>query len=148
VNQHAVLQIFFSISFNRHRLVVPEIFQRIRQFGPSPKKRRSATALPPAVLLLNLLWLKNPPIMLEELMGINLSAGGYASQAEQGQWLYAEFERLGRLLNLYYLGGYGLGVVEVIDWEKSVENDVSSPGKNVTAPLGRRRQGSSGGGRQ
>jgi hypothetical protein len=109
---------------------VPEIFQWIRQFGPSAKKAAICYCFAPAVLLLSLLWAKHPPIMLQELMGINLSAGGYASEAKQGQWLFAESERLGRPLNLYSLGGFGVGVVEMIDWEKSVENK-SSPGRFI-----------------
>jgi hypothetical protein len=107
---------------------VPEIFQRIRQFGPAAKRVAIGYCFAPAVLLLSLLWAKHPPIMLQELMGINLSAGGYGSEAKQGQWLFAESERLGRPLNLYSLGVYGVGAVEMIDWEKSVENK-STPGR-------------------
>ena len=109
---------------------IPEIFRRIRQFGASAKKAVVAYFFAPAILLLSLLWSKHPPMMLQALMGINLSAGGFASEAKQGQWLFAESERLGRPLNLYSLGNYGVGAVEMIDWEKSVETK-SSPGRFV-----------------
>ena len=101
--------------------LVPEIFQRVREFGPSAKGAVIGYCLAPAVLLGGLLWSKQPPIVFQQLMGVNLSAGGYKSEVKQGQWLLAESERVGRPLNLYSLGSCGVGVVEMVDWVKSIE---------------------------
>lgn len=114
---------------------VPEVFQRIRQFRPVAKGVAIGYCVAPAILLLSLLWSKHPPIMPQVLMGINLSAGGYGSEAKQGQWLFAESERLGRPLNLYSLGEYGVGAVEMIDWQKSVENKSTLGRFYVRRPL-------------
>jgi len=100
---------------------VPEIFQRVREFGVSAKGAVIGYCLAPAVLLGGLLWSKQPPIIFQQLMGVNLSAGGYKSEVNQGKWLLAESERVGRPLNLYSLGSCGVGVVEMVDWVKSIE---------------------------
>jgi hypothetical protein len=100
---------------------IPEIFQRIRDFRPAVKGTTICYCLAPAVLLGGLLWSKQPPIIFQQLMGVNLSAGGFGPEVNQGQWLFAESERLGRPLNLYSLGAFGAGVVEMIDWVKSIE---------------------------
>jgi hypothetical protein len=109
---------------------IPEIFQRVREFGPSAKGAVIVYCFAPAVLLGGLLWSKQPSIVFQQLMGVNLSAGGYGSEVNQGQWLFAESERLGRPLNLYSLGDFGTGVVEMIDWVKSVEKK-NLPGRFI-----------------
>jgi hypothetical protein len=109
---------------------IPEIFQRAREFVPSTKEAVIVYCLAPAVLLGGLLWSKQPPIILQQLMGVNLSAGGYGSEVDQGRWLFAESERLGRPLNLYALGNFGVGVVEMVDWVKSVEKG-NLPGRFI-----------------
>ncbi len=114
---------------------IPEIFQRVREFGPSAKGAVIGYCLAPAVLLGGLLWSKKPPIIFQQLMGVNLSAGGYESEVNQGQWLFAESERLGRPLNLYSLGNYGVGAVEMVDWVKSIENKNSPHRFIVKRPL-------------
>jgi hypothetical protein len=109
---------------------IPEIFQRVREFGPSAKVAVTGYFLAPAVLLGGLLWSKQPPIFFQQLMGVNLSAGGYESEVKQGQWLLAESERLHRPLNLYSLGSFGVGAVEMVDWVKSLEKK-SLPGRFI-----------------
>jgi hypothetical protein len=76
--------------------------------------------LVPAVFLGGLLWSKQPPIIFQQLMGVNLTAGSYESEVNQGKWLLAESTKLGRSLNLYSPGKYGEGVVEMVDWVKSI----------------------------
>jgi hypothetical protein len=100
---------------------IPDIFDRVRGLGLSAKGAVIGYCLAPAVLLGGLLWSKQPPIVFQQLLGVNLSAGGYASEANQGQWLFAESERLGRPINLYSLGNYSVGAVEMVDWVKSIE---------------------------
>lgn len=100
---------------------IPEIFQRIRDLGPSVRGAVTGYCLAPAVLLGGLLWSKDPPVVFQQLLGVNLSAGEYESEVKQGKWLLAESEKLGRPLNLYTLGKYGEGVVEMVDWVKSIE---------------------------
>src|ERR1700733_13831830 len=60
-------------------------------------------------------------MVFQQVLGVNLSAGGYASEVNQGQWLFAESERLGRPVSLYSVGDYGVGAVEMVDWVKSIE---------------------------
>jgi hypothetical protein len=100
---------------------VPELLQRLREFGPSAKGAVIAYCLAPGVLIGGMLWSKQPPFIFQQLMGVNLTTGKYQSEVDQGKWLFAESERLGRPLNLYSLGHYGVGVVVMVDWVKSVE---------------------------
>lgn len=74
---------------------ISEILRRLRESGPSAEGVVIVYCLAPADLLGELLWSKQPPIIFQQLMGINLSAGGYESEANQGRWLFAESERLG-----------------------------------------------------
>lgn len=109
---------------------IPEIFQRVRDSGPAAKGAVIGYCFAPAVLLGGLLWSREPPIAFQQLIGVNLSAGGYASEVKQGQWLFAESERLGRPLILYALGNFGVGAVEMIDWVKSLEKN-NLPGRFI-----------------
>jgi hypothetical protein len=109
---------------------IPEIFQRVREFGSSAKGAVIGYCLAPAVLLGGLLWSKEPPIVFQQLMGVNLSVGGYESEVKEGQWLFGESERLGRPLNLYSVGDFGVGAVEMVDWVKSIEKK-SLPGRFI-----------------
>jgi hypothetical protein len=102
--------------------LIPDIFQRVRGFGLSAKGAVVGYCLAPAALLGGLLWSRQPPIVFQQLLGVNLSAGGYASEANQGQWLFAESGRLGRPINLYAVGNYSVGAVEMVDWVNSIEN--------------------------
>jgi hypothetical protein len=113
---------------------IPEIFQRLREFGLSAQGAVIGYCLVPAVLLGGLLWSKQPPIIFQQLMGVNLSAGGYKSEVNQGKWLLAESERLGRPLNLYSLGKVREGVMSAVDWVKSIENK-NSPRIIIRRPL-------------
>jgi hypothetical protein len=112
-----------------------EIFQRVREFGPSAKGAVAGYCLAPAVLLGGMLWSKQPPVIFQQLMGVNLTAGGYTAEVNQGKWLLAESEKLGRPINLYSLGKYGEGVVEMVDWVKRIENKDSPARFIVRRPL-------------
>jgi hypothetical protein len=101
--------------------LVPEIFQRAREFAPSAKGAVIGYCLAPAFLLAWMLWSKQQPIIFQQLIGVNLTTGSYAAEVDQGKWLLAESKNLGRPLNLYSLGNYGEGVVEMVDWVKSIE---------------------------
>jgi hypothetical protein len=114
---------------------IPEIFQRVREYGPSAKGAVAGYCLAPAVLLGGMLWSKQPPVIFQRLMGVNLTAGGYAAEVNQGKWLLAESEKLGRPINLYSLGKYGEGVVEMVDWVNSIENKDSPARFIVRRPL-------------
>jgi hypothetical protein len=114
---------------------VPEVFQRVLELGRVAKKTVICYCLAPAVLLVGLLWSKDPPIIFQQLMGVNLSAGGYGPEVKLGQWLFAQSEKLGRPLNLYSLGAFSAGVVEMIDWVESIEKK-ELPGRfHVARPL-------------
>jgi hypothetical protein len=108
----------------------PEIFHRIRQFPFSAQGAVAAYCLASPLLLGGLLWSKQPPNIFQQLMGVNLSTGGYGSEVSQGQWLLTESERLGRPINLYSLGELGAGVIEMEDWVHSIENQ-NAPHKFV-----------------
>jgi hypothetical protein len=114
---------------------IPEIFQRVREFWPTARGAVIGYCLAPALLLGGMLWSKQPPIIFQQLMGVNLSTGGYESEANQGKWLVAESERLGRPVNLYSLGKYGEGVVEMVGWVNSIENKNSPTNFIVKRPL-------------
>jgi hypothetical protein len=114
---------------------IPEVFQRIRQYGPPARGAVIAYCLAPTFLLAGLLWSKQPPMIFQQLMGINLSAGGYAAEVNQGRWLLAESGRLGRPLNLYSLGNLGAGVVEMMDWVQSIEHQNAPHKLLVSRPL-------------
>ena len=114
---------------------IPEIFQRVREFGPCAKGAVIGYCLAPAVFLAGLLWSNHPPIIFQQLMGVNLTAGSHESEVNQGKWLLAESERVGRPLNLYSLGNYGVGAVEMVDWVKSIEKKNSPPKFIVRRPL-------------
>jgi hypothetical protein len=114
---------------------IPEIFQRVREFGPSAKGAVIGYCLAPAVLLGGLLWSKQPPTIFQQLMGVNLSAGGYESEVNEGKWLFAESERLGRPINLYSLGNYAVGAVEMVDWVNSIDKKNSPHKFFVRRPL-------------
>ena len=86
---------------------VPEIFERVREFGPSAKGAVIGYCLAPAVLLGGMLWSKQPPIIFQQLMGVNLSTGGIESEVNQGQWLLRRIREAGTPVNLYSLGSYG-----------------------------------------
>jgi hypothetical protein len=113
---------------------IPEIFQRVLQFGPSAKGAVIGYCLTPAILLGGLLWSKDPPMIWQQLLGVNLSAGGHESEVKQGRWLLAESSKLGRPLNLYLVGGYDAGVVETIGWGNSLENKNAPPRFIVRRP--------------
>jgi hypothetical protein len=68
-------------------------------------------------------------------MGVNLSAGSYAAEVRQGKWLLVQSQRLGRPLNLYSLGNYGAGAVEMVDFVKSIEKKDSPLRFIVRRPL-------------
>lgn len=114
---------------------VPEIFQRVLQFAPSAKGAVIGYCLTPAILLGGLLWSKEPPIIWQQLLGVNLSAGGHESEVNQGRWLLAESARLGRPINLYLVGGYDAGVVETVGWVKSLANKSAPPRFIVRRPI-------------
>jgi hypothetical protein len=114
---------------------VPELLQRVREFGPSARGAVIAYCFAPAVLLGGMLWSRQPTVIFQQLMGVNLTAGKYQPEVNQGKWLFAESERLGRPLNLYSLGKYGVGVVEMVDWVKSVEQQNASHRFIVRRPL-------------
>ncbi len=105
---------------------VPEIFLRVREFGPSAKGAAIGYCLAAAVFLGGLLWSRQPPMIFQQLIGVNLTSGGHQSEVNEGQWLLGESARLGRPLNLYIVGGYDAGVVEMVGWVKSIE-DKNSP---------------------
>jgi hypothetical protein len=113
----------------------PEIFQRIRKFPHPAQGAVVAYCVVPALVLGGLLWSKQPPMIFQQLMGINLSTGGHGSEVSQGQWLLAESERLGRPLNLYSLGEFGAGVVEMEDWVQSIEKQNAPHRFIVNRPL-------------
>jgi hypothetical protein len=73
---------------------VPELLQRVREFGPSARGAVIGYCLAPAVLLGGMLWSRQPPVIFQQLMGVNLTAGKYQSEVDQGKWLFAESERL------------------------------------------------------
>jgi hypothetical protein len=114
---------------------VPGIFQRARELGLSARGAVSGYCLAPAVLLAGLLWSKQPPIIFQKMMGVNLSAGGYGSEVKQGQWLLSESARLGRIINLYSVGNYEVGAVEMVDWVKSIENNNAPHNFFVRRPI-------------
>jgi hypothetical protein len=114
---------------------VPEIFRRAREAGPSAKGAIVVYCFAPALILGGMLWANRPPVIIQKLMGVNLTTGGYGSEVNQGKWLYAESERLGRPLNLYSLGNYSVGEVEMVDWAKSIENTNSPHRFMVKRPL-------------
>jgi hypothetical protein len=82
-----------------------------------------------------MLWSKQPPVIFQQLMGVNLTAGGYKSEVNEGQWLLAESKRFGRPLNLYSLGNYNVGAVEMIEWVESIEKKNSAHKFIVRRPL-------------
>jgi hypothetical protein len=114
---------------------VPGFFQRAREFGLSARGAVSGYCLAPAVLLAGLLWSKQPPIIFQKMMGVNLSAGGYGSEVKQGQWLLSESARLGRIIDLYSVGNYEVGAVEMVDWVKSIENNNAPHNFFVRRPI-------------
>jgi hypothetical protein len=114
---------------------VPEIFERVRQFGPSGKGAVVGYCLAPVVLIGGLLWSKQPSVIFQQVMGVNLSAGGYAEEVNQGKWLLAESERIGRPINLYSLGNFDVGAVEMVDWVQSIEKRASPQKFMVKRPL-------------
>src|SRR4029077_2615332 len=61
---------------------IPEVFERVREFGPCAKGAVIAYCLAPALLLGGMMWSKQPPIIFQQLMGVNLSAGGYAVEVD------------------------------------------------------------------
>jgi hypothetical protein len=130
--QHRYLFPFILLSIS---WFVPDIFRRIRALGPSAKGGIIGYCLAPAFLLIGLLWSKEPPINFQQLMGINLSAGGFGAEVNQAKWLLAESERLGRPLNLYSIGNYRAGALEMVDWVKSIENNNSPHRFSVKRPL-------------
>jgi hypothetical protein len=113
----------------------PEVFQRIRECELPARGAVIAYCLAPTFLLAGLLWSKQPPMIFQQLMGINLSTGGYTAEVNQGHWLLAESGRLGRPLNLYSLGNLGAGVVEMVDWVQSIENQNAPHKLLVSRPL-------------
>jgi hypothetical protein len=102
---------------------VPDVFRWIREFRPVAKGAVIGYCVVPAVLLGGMIWSERPPIVLQQMMGVNLTAGGRASEVNQGKWLLAESERLRRPLNLYLIGEFDVGVVEMIDWVNSVQKN-------------------------
>jgi hypothetical protein len=115
--------------------LIPEVFRYLLKFRPWAKRAITGYCIAPAILLGGLLWSRQPPVFFQQLMGVNLSAGGYEPEVNQGKWLYAESERVGRPLNLYSVGNYGVGAVEMIDWVKSIERNNSPHRFIVRRPL-------------
>lgn len=115
--------------------LTPEVFQRVREFGPSAKGAVIAYCLAPAVLLSGMLWSKHPPIIVQQILGVNLTAGSRGSEVNQGEWLLMESERLGRPLNLYSLGNFGTGAAEMVDWVKGIEKENAPHRFIVRRPL-------------
>jgi hypothetical protein len=100
---------------------VPDLIRRVQSFGPSGKGAVIGYGFAPALLLSGLLWSKQPSPIFQHLMGVNLTAGGFAAEVVQGKWLLTESEKVGRPLNLYVIGNYRVGAVEMVDWVNSVE---------------------------
>jgi hypothetical protein len=114
---------------------IPEVFQRIRGFSLPARGAVIGYCFAPAVLLGGMLWSKQPSMIFQQLIGVNLSTGGYGAEVKQGEWLFAESEKMARPLNLYSLGTYGVGVVEMIDWVKSAEKKTLPERFVVKRPL-------------
>ena len=109
---------------------MPLVFRRVCDYKPAARGAIVVYCFAPALLLGGMLWLRHPPIFMQRLMGVNLSTGGHATEVKQGKWLLAESARLAKPLNLYVLGNDGVGVVEMVDWVKSIE-EKNSPHRFV-----------------
>jgi hypothetical protein len=116
-----------------HRYLFPFILMTIAWFLPTVfnwinilKKRFSIPltcySLVPALSILYLLYIPNPNKRLEMLMGYNLTTGQYGNEAKMGELLIEESIKLNRPLHIYLLGNYAVGVVEMVDWENSIEH--------------------------
>jgi hypothetical protein len=103
---------------------VPILFIRIISLGKSTRIFIVCYCLIPAMILGALLYAPENKAnkVIENFLGYNLTTGLYGKEVEMGKFLIQESKKEKRPLQIYSLGGYGAGVIEMTDWVNSVEN--------------------------
>ena len=114
---------------------IPDLFECLRRAKIRFNVAVFSYCLIPAVLLLTALCSRHPSTGLQKLLGVNLSVGQYAQESTIGRSLLDESSKLGRVLEIYSIGGSRVGVIEMIDWVQSVDHGNAAHQFHVMRPL-------------
>jgi len=99
---------------------VPELFLWLKRLPAAFRIASGVYSLVPPLLIVWMLYLKQPPFTLQTFLGVNLSAGGYSEEVQEGNRLSSECAQIDRPLVLYFCGLWRVGVVEMVGWMRTV----------------------------
>jgi len=102
--------------------LLPEAFALLRMADFSLRAGLGALCLSPTVALVMLLWSENPSVAIQQVMGVNLSSGGYGEEVQIGKYLMELARARKRALVIYSQAGYRDGVVHAVDYLAAVSS--------------------------
>jgi hypothetical protein len=114
-------------------LIVPTLFEWMVSLESRMRYILIAYCLIPLICILTLLNIQQlkASSQIEKFFGYNLDAGQYSDEVNMGQSLLLEAVKCGRQINIYSIGNYRVGAVEMIDWVNSIENPLESHHFNI-----------------
>jgi hypothetical protein len=95
--------------------LLPQAFALLPALDSPLRMALGAISLTPTVALALLLWSGNPSVVIQEVMGVNLSSGGYRREVQIAEHLMALAKARKRALVIYAQAGYREGVVHAVD---------------------------------
>jgi len=103
---------------------VPMLFAWIINLGKGIQIAVTCYCLIPAMILGALLYAPEGKAnkKIENFFGYLLTTGLYGKEVKMGKFLIQESQKEKRLLQIYSLGNYAAGAVEMTDWVNAVEN--------------------------
>ena len=106
-------------------LIVPTLFEWMVSLGNRVRYMAMAYCLIPLICLLTLLNIQQGKVSskIEKFFGYNLDAGQYRDEVKMGNYLLQKASLIQHPINIYSIGNYRVGAVEMIDWVNSIEHD-------------------------
>ena len=112
-------------------LIVPTLFEWMVSLGSRMRYLAIVYCLVPGITIITLLNIKQGKISseIEKFFGYNLDCGQYQDEVNMGIYLLDASEKNHRPINIYSIGNYRVGAVEMMDWIYSIKNNINPFGK-------------------
>ncbi|MCX6960719.1 MAG: hypothetical protein NTW91_10680 [Verrucomicrobia bacterium] len=109
-------------------LIIPIIFDWMISLGNKVRYIGIVYCLVPFIVIIALLNVQQGKISfkIEKFFGYNLDVAQYLDEVKMGHFILQEARRIQRPANIYSIGKYRVGVVEMIDWVNSIEHEVEA----------------------
>jgi hypothetical protein len=109
-------------------LIIPIIFYWMISLGNKVRYIAIVYCLVPFIAIIALLNVQQGKISskIEKFFGYNLDAAQYQDEVKMGHYLLQEARKIQRPANIYSIGNYRVGAVEMIDWVNSIEHEVEA----------------------